>query len=267
MVLATLVAGSLIAPQAILAEQTSPAPAPAGGATAPATGSVSEDGNDGTDGSELTDGTAAEPAAAPTLRTSLARHPPRRATASAGPAATVVIQDFKFIPKTVTIDVGESVKWDNKDKVDEGHTATGDNFDSGVLHQGESYTHKFSTAGTFDYICTLHSNMKGTVVVKAKSGGGGRDSGNGGNSGESGGSSNDGGSASSSGSNSTGGTSSGGGFDFGDSSSGSSTSSGSGNSGTLPSTGLDLALLALLGVDLLLAGTLGLLRWRSSQPG
>jgi LPXTG-motif cell wall-anchored protein len=259
--LATAVAASLIAPQAILAEQPLPPPDAAGNSTTPEPGLVTEDG----DGSaEVTGGTAAELAAEPTLRTSLARQAPRSATASARPAATVVMKDFYFSPKTVTIDVGESVKWDNKGKAEEGHTATGDSFDSGVLKPGESYTHKFSTVGTFDYICTLHSSMKGTVVVSAGSGGGGGD-GSGGGSGDGG----DGSAGASGSSGSSGGgasTSSDPGSSSG-SSSGFSTSSGSGSSGSLPSTGLDLALLALLGVDLLLAGALGLLRWRSSQPG
>lgn len=258
-VLATAVAASLIAPQAILAEQPAIAPAPAGSGTAPTPGLVSEDGDGSANGSEVADGATAEPAAEPTQRTSIARRVTHRATASAKPAATVVMKDFFFSPKTVTIDVGESVKWDNKGKAEEGHTATGDSFDSGVLKQGETYTHKFSTVGTFDYICTLHSSMKGTVVVSAGSGGGG--GGGGGGSGGDGGGDSDG-QASGSG----GGTAASGapGSSFG---SGLSSSSGSGSSGSLPSTGLDLALLALLGVDLLLAGTLGLLRWRSSQTG
>ena len=177
---ATAVAASLIAPQAILAEQPPPQPAAPGSAATPppAAGENGDGAPLGSDGPIVTDGSEAQPSTHPTLRTSLAQHAPQTAAASAGPAATVVIKDFLFSPKTVTINVGESVKWDNKGKAEEGHTATGDNFDSGVLKEGESYTHKFSKAGTFDYICTLHSNMKGTVVVRAGSGGGG--SGNGG---------------------------------------------------------------------------------------
>ena len=265
---ATAVAASLIAPQAILAEQPPPQPASPGSAATPppAAGENGDGAPLGSDGPIVTDGSEAQPSTHPTLRTSLARHAPQTAAASAGPAATVVIKDFLFSPKTVTINVGESVKWDNKGKAEEGHTATGDNFDSGVLKEGETYTHKFSKAGTFDYICTLHSNMKGTVVVRAGSGGGG--SGNGGGSGgggsQNGGGSQHGGGSANSSSAGSGGTTSGGG-------SGSSffpDSSGSGSSGgSLPSTGLDLGLLALLGVDLLLAGTLALLRSRSPGPG
>jgi LPXTG-motif cell wall-anchored protein len=260
---ATAVAASMIAPAAILAEQPSSQPAaPEGSATAslPAVSQQAGNGNDlgAPGGPEETDTAAKDPPAAePTLRASVARHAPRSAGASAAPAASVVMQDFFFSPKTVTINVGESVKWTNKGKAEEGHTATGDFFDSDVLKKGQSYTHKFSAVGTFDYICTLHSNMKGTVVVRAGSGGGGGGSGNGGSGNGSGGEGSSGG-ASASSSDTGAGFGSGGGF---------SSSSGSGSGGSLPSTGEDLGLLALLGLDLLLAGTLALLRSRSPRSG
>ncbi len=257
------VATSLIAPSAILAEQPSSGPSPDGGASpVPATSAQQQadqaDIGAGDAGSDLSKDEAA-PAAAP-LHTAIVRSTPRRASASAGPGATVFMKDFFFSPKTVTINVGESVKWTDKGKAEEGHTATGDTFDSGVLHQGESYTHKFSTAGTFDYICTLHSNMKGTILVRAGSGGGG---GNGGGSSGSSANQASGNSGSSGGGSSSSGSSSSG-FDSG--SGGSSSSSSSGSSGSLPSTGEDVALLALLGLDLLLAGSFVLLRWRRSEP-
>ncbi len=182
------VATSLIAPSAILAEQPSSGPSPDGNASpVPATSAQQQadqaDIGAGDAGSDLSKDEAA-PAGAP-LHTAIVRSTPRRASASAGPGATVFMKDFFFSPKTVTINVGESVKWTDKGKAEEGHTATGDTFDSGVLHQGESYTHKFSTAGTFDYICTLHSNMKGTILVRAGSGGGGGGGNGGGSSGSS----------------------------------------------------------------------------------
>jgi hypothetical protein len=42
---------------------------------------------------------------------------------------------------------------------------TGTGFDSGTLHQGQSYTHAFQSAGTFSYVCSIHPSMKGTVTV------------------------------------------------------------------------------------------------------
>ncbi|HET9774616.1 MAG TPA: plastocyanin/azurin family copper-binding protein, partial [Nitrososphaeraceae archaeon] len=38
-------------------------------------------------------------------------------------------------------------------------------FDSSIINAGSSWEHKFDTAGTFDYYCSLHPFMKGTVTV------------------------------------------------------------------------------------------------------
>ncbi|MCD4822153.1 MAG: hypothetical protein K8R11_08830, partial [Methanococcoides sp.] len=49
------------------------------------------------------------------------------------------------------------------------HTATDNNdmFDSGTLAKGESFIMTFEEAGTYDYICTIHPWMEGTVIVEA----------------------------------------------------------------------------------------------------
>lgn len=78
----------------------------------------------------------------------------------------VEIKDFAFSPATLTVKVGDTVTWTNQDSV--GHSATSDDgsFDTGVLAQGESNTVTFTEAGTFNYHCTPHPNMKATVVVQ-----------------------------------------------------------------------------------------------------
>ncbi len=75
------------------------------------------------------------------------------------------ISDFKFTPGTLTIHAGDTVTWTNAGP--SAHTATGSGFDTGVLAKGASASHTFTTAGTFPYVCTLHSFMHGTVVVLA----------------------------------------------------------------------------------------------------
>ena len=90
------------------------------------------------------------------------RRPPRaRAAASQG----VTIEDFAYSPATVSVDTGETVTWSNRDSAD--HTATGPNFDTGVLSDGQSGSFTFREAGTFAYVCTIHPQMKGTVRVAA----------------------------------------------------------------------------------------------------
>ncbi len=77
----------------------------------------------------------------------------------------VTIQSFAFSPATLTVKVGESVTWTNQDSV--GHSATSDDgsFKTSVLSQGQSGSVTFSKAGTFTYHCSIHPNMKGTIVV------------------------------------------------------------------------------------------------------
>jgi plastocyanin len=81
----------------------------------------------------------------------------------------VTIAGFAFSPKTVTVNVGDSVTWTNNDGV--AHTATGSGFNTGNIASGASKTITFNSAGTRTYICTIHPTMTGTVVVRSSGGG------------------------------------------------------------------------------------------------
>lgn len=72
----------------------------------------------------------------------------------------------KFDPSPAVAKVGDVVKWEFKDSNSQ-HTVTAEDqsFDSGTKSDGDSFTHKFDTAGTFKYRCTLHADMKGTITV------------------------------------------------------------------------------------------------------
>src|SRR6185436_6164481 len=147
---------------------------------------------------------------------------------------------------------GATVRWTNTGTDKDGHTVTADDgsFDSGVLKEGDTYTHTYDAEGTFSYICSVHPSMKGTVVVAAASSGGGGGGGGSGGAKTGGGGSGGGGGGGSGGGSGSGGVSSGG-------SGGSGGGSGSGGSGgSLPMSGFDAGLLALIGLDLLLAGAL-----------
>jgi plastocyanin len=147
---------------------------------------------------------------------------------------------FAFNPKTITVHVGDTVRWANKSSAPEGHTVTGHGLDSGTLHQGDDYSFKFSKAGTYSYICAFHSNMTGKVKVLASASGGG-----------SGGGSSGGGSGAGNGGSSSSGTSG------GTSTSGFGSSAGDpGSFGQLPITGLPLLPLGAIGVGLVLLGAL-----------
>ncbi len=77
------------------------------------------------------------------------------------------IRDFTYAPRTIEVRVGDTVRWTNRDSV--AHTATARNgsFDTGLLAEGESGSVRFTTAGTYRYVCTPHPDMTGTVVVRA----------------------------------------------------------------------------------------------------
>ena len=88
--------------------------------------------------------------------------------AAVGDAATprVEIHQFKFVPAQLTVPVGATVTWTNGD--DETHTvtATDRTYTSTGLEHAETFTHRFTTPGTYTYFCALHPHMAATVVVK-----------------------------------------------------------------------------------------------------
>ena len=88
--------------------------------------------------------------------------------ARAASTITVEISDFAFQPGTVTIQVGDTVTWTNLDGAAHTATDTGPQalFD-GVMANGESFSYTFTQAGTFNYFCTFHPEMTGTVIVQA----------------------------------------------------------------------------------------------------
>jgi len=100
--------------------------------------------------------------------------PAKEGGAPAGSGKTVDVAmtaDMKFVPDSITIDVGDTVRWTNKDATTK-HTATRkdspESFDSGKIGANATFTHTFQTKGTFPYVCTPHvaENMVGTITVR-----------------------------------------------------------------------------------------------------
>jgi plastocyanin len=83
---------------------------------------------------------------------------------------------YRFSPSSISVGTGDTVTWTNNGA--EPHDVTGDGLSSGTLDPGQGYSHTFSSAGTFSYICSIHPFMKGSVTVQASGGSGGSDSGN-----------------------------------------------------------------------------------------
>lgn len=79
---------------------------------------------------------------------------------------TVLIEHFKFKPETVEVNVGQTVTWNNADSYP--HTVTAADrkaFDSGPISNRASWTFTARKQGTYDYVCKLHPNMKGKLIV------------------------------------------------------------------------------------------------------
>jgi len=91
------------------------------------------------------------------------------AVVAAAPAAkpvthTVTIEGTQFAPASLTVNRGDTVVWVNKDPFP--HTATAKGvFDSKIIAAGKSWRYKATRAGEFQYVCTLHPTMKGTLAV------------------------------------------------------------------------------------------------------
>jgi amicyanin len=97
--------------------------------------------------------------------------PPASASATTADApapqggTAVAISDFKFSPATLTVPVGATVTWTNKDEEPHTIAAKDGAFHSPGIDTNGSYSFTFSTAGSYDYICSIHPFMTGTVVV------------------------------------------------------------------------------------------------------
>lgn len=93
--------------------------------------------------------------------------PPSSAPQAPVSGNAVDIQNFAFAPATLSVKVGTKVTWTNKDQDPHTVVAKGGQFKSEVLNTGASYSFTFTTAGTYDYLCSIHPFMVATVVVTA----------------------------------------------------------------------------------------------------
>lgn len=80
--------------------------------------------------------------------------------------AIVVIKEFSFQPATLRVRPGTTVTWVNCEGGD-AHTSTSNTgaWDSPLLQPGSTFSRAFGQTGTFDYHCTPHPFMTGSVVV------------------------------------------------------------------------------------------------------
>jgi plastocyanin len=83
-------------------------------------------------------------------------------TSTSSKAGAVTVKDNYFSPKSASVKVGDTVTWTFTGG--SAHNVTFDDFNSKLMKSG-TYTHTFAKAGSFEYRCTIHTGMKGTVDV------------------------------------------------------------------------------------------------------
>ena len=115
---------------------------------------------------------AAASAAAPVASGAASTPPPKKAEPSRParkPAPRTVnarINGLAYIPSRIEIAAGTTIQWKNQDPLIHTVTATDGSFGSPQFGLDATYRHTFTKPGTYSYYCTLHPNMKATVVVK-----------------------------------------------------------------------------------------------------
>lgn len=79
----------------------------------------------------------------------------------------ISIENFAYSPEELTISVGETVTWTNKDGIKHDVASDeGNELGSKLLSPNESYSHTFNAAGEYSYHCSPHPFMKGKIIVQ-----------------------------------------------------------------------------------------------------
>jgi plastocyanin len=83
----------------------------------------------------------------------------------------VTIDNFTFNPQRLTVTAGSTVTWTNKDDIPHAIASSSAQLRSHALDTDDDYSFTFATPGTYQYFCSLHPHMTGTIVVEAAAGG------------------------------------------------------------------------------------------------
>ena len=78
----------------------------------------------------------------------------------------VKIDNFSFGPQTLTVAVGTTVTWTNRDDIPHTVVSTDGVFKSKVRDTDEKFSYTFTKAGEYPYYCSVHPKMTGKIVVQ-----------------------------------------------------------------------------------------------------
>lgn len=99
----------------------------------------------------------------------MARSPKLLGTVAAAPTAAQVeikIDNFSFVPATVTVAPGTVVHWVNRDDIPHNVVSDDKSFKSKVMDTNEDFSFTFDKAGSYSYFCSIHPKMTGKVIVQ-----------------------------------------------------------------------------------------------------
>jgi plastocyanin len=89
-----------------------------------------------------------------------------RAAVEKNAEASIMIDNFSFSPKEITVAVGTTVTWVNHDDVPHTVVSPDKKFRSKALDTDDSFSFTFTDAGTYNYFCSVHPIMTGKIIVK-----------------------------------------------------------------------------------------------------
>jgi plastocyanin len=87
------------------------------------------------------------------------------ATGSAASTAEITMPGKLFAPHELDVLIGTTVTWRNTDHSTHTVTEDEDVFDSGHIRPGGEFTRRFAQNGTFEFHCTIHRFMRGSISV------------------------------------------------------------------------------------------------------
>jgi plastocyanin len=101
-------------------------------------------------------------AASPNVRASGVR----ASDQSPATSVEVKIDNFSFGPQILTVPVGTTVTWTNRDDIPHTVVSTDGVFKSKVRDTDEKFSYTFAAPGTYPYFCSIHPKMTGKIVVQ-----------------------------------------------------------------------------------------------------
>jgi plastocyanin len=76
------------------------------------------------------------------------------------------IENFAFVPQRLTIKAGTTVTWTNADHIPHAVASTTKAFKSELIDTNDKFSFTFTSAGVYEYFCSVHPRMTGTIVVE-----------------------------------------------------------------------------------------------------